>query len=303
MSVHQLKDGRWIVQFREEDGGKLKREYFGRGPEAEKAAFKRNDQLCLRPYKRTVQGHSAFFVDLVNSYADSRTGIVQETTLINFMWKMDGVILPELGHIRAMNITPKRADKYVKKRLATETKKKTLIKRTTVHRELSDIKAVLNWSAKRNYIAFNPLRDYEMPKRDDAVILPPSSAEIDAIIKHAPDRLIRAISVSYYTGLRPGQRELYSLKWSDVDFEAGTILVTSAKKGGDFKYRLVPIHSDFVRVLNHWYNQDKRARNSLGTNVPSKKNKVKTDTSECIKQKSKDGTYRGGKREGAEKKL
>jgi len=45
--------------------------------------------------------------------------------------------------------------------------------------------------------------------------------------------------------------------------------------------------------------KDLRARNSLGTNVPSKKNKVKTDTSECIKQKSKDGTYRGGKREGA----
>jgi len=249
MSVHQLKDGRWIVQFREDDSGKLKRKYFGRGPEAEKAAFKHNDQLGLRPYKRVAQGHSAFFNDLVNSYADSRVGIVQETTLVNFMWKMDGVILPELGHIRAMNLTPARIDKYVKKRVRT-------VKRTTVHRELSDVKAVLNWSARRRYIAFNPLRDYEMPKRDDAVILPPSSSEIEAILKNAPDRLIRAIGLSYFTGLRPGQRELFSLKWSDVDFAAGTILVTSAKKGGQFKFRLVPIHPDFVAVLKSWNEKD-----------------------------------------------
>ena len=182
MSVHQLKDGRWIVQHRIKKTGKIKREYFGRGPEGEKAAFVRNGELNLRGYKRIVQGHSAFFNDLVNAYADSRVGIVQETTLVNFMWKMDGVILPELGHIRAMNITPKRIDRYVKKRLSTKTKKDTLVKRTTVHRELSDIKAVLNWSAKRNYIAFNPLQNHEMPKRDDAIIMPPSSDEIEAIL-------------------------------------------------------------------------------------------------------------------------
>ena len=203
----------------------------------------------MRQYNQVVQGHSAFFVDLVNAYADSRAAIMQEQSLVNFMWKMDGVILPELGHIRAMNITHKRADQYVKKRVQK-------VKRTTIHRELSDIKAVLNWSAKRSYIAFNPLRDYEMPKRDDAIILPPSSLEIDAIIKHSPERLIRAISLSYYTGLRPGQRELYSLQWSDVDFSGGTILVKSAIKGGQFKFRMVPIHPDFIEVLRAWYATD-----------------------------------------------
>jgi len=247
MAVHQLKDKRWIIQYRD-NSGKLKREYFGRGPEAEKQAFERNRALDLREYNRVAQGHSAFFVDLVNSYAEGRLGIVQETTLTNFMWKMSGVILPDLGHVRAMNITPKRIDQYVKKRLES-------VKRTTVHRELSDVKAVLNWSARRNYIAFNPLHNYEMPKRDDAIILPPSADEIKAILKYSPERLIRAISLCYYTGLRPGQRELYSLKWSDVDFTTGTILVTSAKKGG-LKYRMVPIHPDFIDALKYWHEVD-----------------------------------------------
>jgi len=256
MAVHQLKDKRWIVQYRDKETGKLKREYFGKEPGSETKAFERNRELNLREYKRVVEGHSAFFVDLVNAYAQGKVGIIQESTLTNFMWKMDGVILPELGHIRAMNLTPKRMDQYVNKRLKSKSKKKEPIKRTTVHRELSDIKAVLNWAARRRYIAFNPLVNYEMPKRDDAIIIPPSSDEIKSILKHSPDRLLRAISLSYYTGLRPGQRELYSLKWSDVDFEAGTIMVTSAKKGGQFKYRMVPIHPDFVEVLSQWRVQD-----------------------------------------------
>ena len=78
---------------------------------------------------------------------------------------MKGVILPEFGTVPAMSITPKKIDRYVKKRL-TEKRiikhgaKRQVIgpaKKTTVHRELSDIKAVLNWAVRRNIIAFNPI--------------------------------------------------------------------------------------------------------------------------------------------------
>ena len=117
MSVHQLKDGRWFAQRRDKDTGKLKREYFGRGPEAEKAAFERNGELDLRGYKKAVQGHSAFFVDLANEYAAAKMGNNQESTLVKLMYKMDRIILPILGHVRAMNITPKKIDAYIKTRL------------------------------------------------------------------------------------------------------------------------------------------------------------------------------------------
>lgn len=45
MSVHQLKDGRWIVQYYRDY--KPKREYFGRGDEAKQEALKRSDVLSL----------------------------------------------------------------------------------------------------------------------------------------------------------------------------------------------------------------------------------------------------------------
>ena len=249
MSVHQLEDKRWIVQYKDKESGKLKREYFGRGSEAEKKAFERNEQLGLREYKRVAQGHSAFFNDLVNSYAQARLAHIQETTLEKFMYRMNANTLPQLGHFRAMNITPKKLDAFVQLRLKK-------VKKTTVHRELSDIKAVLNWAARRRYIAFNPIEKYEMPKRDDEIILYPSEDEINAILQHSPGRLKRAIAISYYTGLRPGQRELFSMKWNHINFQANTILVQSAKKGSRYNHRIVPIHPDFTAILKQWYDAD-----------------------------------------------
>ena len=152
MSVHQLTDGRWFVQYLDKlRPGKKKREYFGRGEKAEIKARKYNESLALKKRgSRKKDNHSAFFVDLVNEYATARLAHIQETTLENFMYKMKGVILPQLGRIRAMNITPKRLDAYVKNRLKT-------VKKTTIHRELSDIRAVLNWAVRRRLIALRML--------------------------------------------------------------------------------------------------------------------------------------------------
>jgi len=186
------------------------------------------------------------------------------------------VILPSLGNVRAMSITPKKIDGYVKDRLANSrtikqvTKTGAVInrtikaaKKTTIHRELSDIRAVLNWSVRRRLIAFNPIATYEMPKRDDDYIAYPSATEIESILKYAPERLTRAISISYYTGLRPGQRELYSMRWHHVDFQANTIIVKSAKKGSKYKHRLVPVHPEFIAVLNEMYDKDERPNGAI----------------------------------------
>jgi len=250
MGIHQRKDGRYYVHFRDKQTGKTKKISFGRGPEEEQKANAFYESLGLRTYKRkTPTDNSTQFSKLVNAYARGRQAHVQPSTLENFMWKMKGVILPILGKTPAMNITHQKIDLYVQKRLRS-------VKRTTIHRELSDIRAVLNWAAKRRYIAFNPIAGYEMPKRDDAEILPPSPKEIELILNHSPDRLTRAICISYYTGLRPGLRELYSLKWENVDFDTGTITVISAKKFGKYKTRLVPIHPGFVEILKSWHRLD-----------------------------------------------
>ena len=104
-------------------------------------------------------------------------------------------------------------------------------------------KAVLNWSVARRpqLIPLNPIRDYKLPKKDDAIIPPPTNAETTAILKHAAPHLKRAITLSYYIGLRPGAVELLSLTWDRINWDTENILIISAKKGGPEK-RMVPIH-------------------------------------------------------------
>jgi integrase len=304
MSVHKLKDGRWFVQYPDKlRPGKKKREYFGRGAESEQKARKYNDSLALgKQGYRKPKDTSVDFCDLVNEYASARLAHIQESTLTNFMWKMQGVILPEFGDIPALNITPKKIDAYVKTRLTKSrtikqviktgvVKKRTIkpAKKTTIHRELSDIKAVLNWAVKRQMIVFNPIEKYEMPKRDDDVILYPGEDEISAILNHSPERLVRAISISYYTGLRPGEKELYSMRWNHVDFRANTIMVRSAKKGAKYTHRIVPIHPDFIPVLRQWYEKDDSQN---GTIIQYRGKPVKSLKKSFAKAKEKAGITR-----------
>jgi len=250
MSVHQKKDGRWFVRYREKGTGNLKDEYFGRGIEAERRARARNDELDLRPWvHRTPKQQSPFFVDIVNAYTEAKLGRMQPSSIKNFVWKMKGVVVPAIGEeFQAIKITPAKLDAYVKKRLSAG------VKRTTIHREITDIKAVLNWSVRRGYLTHNPAIGFEPPKRDDEIIMPPTIDELNRIAAHSPPHLLRAISLSYYTGLRPGG-ELYAITWADLDCSIPAVLVRSAKKHGR-PSRMIPIHPEFIGQLIRWYHED-----------------------------------------------
>lgn len=246
------KDGRWIVQYRDKKTEKLKTEYFGRGLEAEQKAKERNKALGLRSWKRrTPKRESPFFYELWDAYIEAKAKKIGETTVDNMLIKMRKIILPEIALIQAINLTDHRMDQYVNKRLKK-------VKRTTVHRELSDIQAILNWSVKRKFLAFNPIQHYEKPDRDDEPIRPPSPSETRKILEHASPHLIRAICLSHYTGIRPGARELFSRTWDDVDFDNKTIFVISARKGGRLKSRNVPLHPDLLNLLYIWHYEDRK---------------------------------------------
>ncbi len=257
MSVHKRPDGRWFVVWRE--AGRQVRRYFGRGLEAESRAREFDKGRSRAWVRRTPEVNAAAFADLVNAYIAAKSASMQPESIKNFEWKMIGVILPEIGHLKAALLTPARLDLYVAKRLKSPRElqdgSKRYPKRTTIHREISDVKAVLNWSVRRRYIAFNPAAGFEMPRRDDAILMPPSADEVQRLVDVAPDHLRRGILLSYYLGLRPGTRELFALTWQDVDIDGGTVLVRSAAKGGP-RLRVVPIHAGLAPIIAGWRKTD-----------------------------------------------
>ncbi len=254
MSVHQTKDGRWYCQYRVPGSRSKKREYFGRGAAGRSAAYTRDDEVKAEKAialgrKRRHPGPT--FGELANVYTRAKMGSMAQVSMDLLLRKLAAIIVPEIGSLRVHQITPERLDAYTRKRLKT-------VKTTTVHRELSDIIAILNWAANRKIIMENPVRGYQKPKRDDEIIQPPTIDETRRILAKAPEHLARAITLSLYTGLRPGQSELLRLKWNAVDWDQKTLHVVSARKGGRYS-RTIPLHPVLLEHLEAWFAADRRA--------------------------------------------
>jgi len=263
MAVTQLKDGRWICYYRFQVQGsevhgsglnerkisRIKKEYFGRGAGAEARAWARNKELNLQKRKSARPSLGPLFQDLVEEYVKNK--IFSKNSQDHLEIRLNANILPAFGNLHTIHITDQHLDNYVQKR------RNDGVKYTTIHYELTIIQAILNWSASRKppLIPANPVRGYKKPERDDEIILPPTREEINRILAEASPHLKRAIMLSYFLGLRPGDVELLSLTWPNVNRENETILVISAHKGGVEK-RMVPIHKELLPYLKKWAEED-----------------------------------------------
>ncbi len=253
MAVRQLKDGRWIVYYRlPEEPGKIRREYFGRGSEAKLNAVQRNEELGLAPRRTSnTRLRGPTFFDLALLYTKHRG--FKPNPLEQLKIRLKGIILPHFGHKRATMLTDDDMDSYVAKR------RQNHIKDNSIARELTDVKAILNWSVKRRppLIPFNPVRDYKAPNKQDDIILPPNRQEFQRLYEKSPAHLRRFILMSSFIGARPGKVEILSIQWGKVDWENHWIQVVSADKGGP-PVRHVPIHKDFLDQLAKWWEEDEK---------------------------------------------
>jgi len=250
MAVKQLPDGRWICYWNE--AGKRKKEYFGRGIDAEANARRRNDALNLRRGRPHIRQVGPTFFDLAKEYY-SRKGFDRKPHE-SLSYRLDGAILPIIGHIRAMHLTGNHLEDYVVQRRLDK------IKDNSIAREITDIKAILTWATRRTppLIPINTVRDFKGPAATDTIIMPPEPEELAAIYAAAAAHLQRFILLASYLGARPGATELLSLAWSSVSWSGRSVRIISADKGGP-PSRYVPLHQNLIGPMEEWQQAD-RAR-------------------------------------------
>jgi len=277
MAVNQLKDGRWIVQYpNPEPPPKTKREYFGRGPEAEAAARVRNRELGIRTWERRKPAKKIGIQvwELAEAWRLGRFGHMEASTDQSSWYKVNRNLMPEFGRRYAVTVTHADLDRYVRRRLSSPVMlhkkddrgrpvkvvamagdgRPRMVKRSTVRRELADLLAMFSYAKDRKLILTNPLEGYKLPKKDSKAAMPATVAEIEALLTHAAPHLARAVTLAYYTGARVGG-EILGLQWIHVDFRAQVIMITSAMKGGPL-VRLVPLHADLLEYLQVWRRED-----------------------------------------------
>lgn len=251
MSVHQLPDGRWICTIPKGTlPGQVKqtKEYFGRGDEGERKARARNLELGIGvPVGRRIT--SASFAELANDYLAARTLTATSSTVASLGYKIPNVLIPLLGEYQAHEVNHQALDKFVAVRRGQG------VKNRTIRDDLVYIKTILNYGVKEHKIAANYAAGYAPPRNDQERIRPPSREELQAIVDHAAPHIQRAIWIAYYTGCRPGPKELFSLTWRDVDFFNRSITITSAQKGG-LVAREIDIAEKFMVLLKQWREED-----------------------------------------------
>ena len=254
MSVHLRKDGAWIVRFRE-NGRELTR-YFGKGESAHADARAFNAQLGHREWvRRTPKQAGITFGEIARLYLEAAPARMEPSSIDNLVWKLNARILPLLTAEPAPTINPTKLDDYVARRLRQGYTRRDggevrYPKTVTIWREVTDILAILHWAFNRGYIHTYPAAGWRKPKRDDAVIAPPTREELRKLLKAAPEHLNKALCLSWYTGCRPGS-ELLSLRYNAIDWDSRTIFITSAKKNGP-RSRAVALHPDLYRLLKGW---------------------------------------------------
>lgn len=163
MAITQLKDGRWICYYRAkgEDGkSRIKKEYFGRGAGARAAAIKRNDELDLKPRRSAKVTRGPDFAELAKEYVRYKN--FNPNSKKHLLIRLKANILPAFGNKSAISISDEDLDNYDRQRLDShvmvltgpkENPKRKIIKdkngkprrigKSTVRREITDIKAIL----------------------------------------------------------------------------------------------------------------------------------------------------------------
>ncbi len=231
MSVKQTKDGRWYCTYRHEDD--VKREYFGRGPGAKDKAeardlevrlLKKRKQFTPRPQAIHLDRLAQLFLD------DAKARNTSERWRTEFASLLNTVILPTLPFKPVDRLEYKDILKLYD---AWEGRTPA-----TINRYLGYLRAVFRFGIKHSLTSKNPLATWTKarePKRDMHLTV----EDLKRLLEHAAPHLAWALEVEWELGTRPGVTELFSLRWDDVDIEAGMIHVRGSKtEGAD---RLIPI--------------------------------------------------------------
>ena len=99
---------------------------------------------------------------------------------------------------------------------------------STRNRYFCYLKAMLRFGIKHKMTTNNPLEGWSKSKEPYRE-LRLTVEDLGKILVHAKPHLKWALLLVFYTGIRPGPKELFSLTWDDVDFEKGVINVFRGK--------------------------------------------------------------------------
>lgn len=160
--------------------------------------------------------------------------------------------VPHIGHIQLDKLTPGHVQRMI------NTLSDTDLSARTVRYALTVLRIALNVAVRQGYVARNVAQFVEPPSapRFQGKVL--SLDQAHALLAQVEGHRFAALyHVAVLRGLRQG--ELLALRWSDIDWDAGTLRVAQSKS--DAGRRTVPLGAALVEKLReHWHWQQEERR-------------------------------------------
>lgn len=251
MSVGKTKDGRFFVQYRVSYRKSPKREYFGRGVEAKKAARERDAEVKLMKSREEEIRESHVYLDeLAQTYLDHEKARGRKQKFLNEVRnRLNKSYLPALNHVPIHRLTAKDFDK-----LAVEY---SGLSNSSFNRYITYLNVIFNFGVDFEYIEKNPMAAWRkrVMKREKTRELEITLEDVQAILDHAAPHVQKAIKLIFNTGCRPGQSELLKIKYSDVDYANERVRIRGTKTARSDRYvRLLP---EFLNEIKEWEKEAK----------------------------------------------
>jgi integrase len=152
-----------------------------------------------------------------------------------------------IGDITVSQLSKNRLELFRKKRLTEISKRKgRAVKPSTVNRDVSNLRAMLNKALEHAKIEINPIGRIKLLEENNVRERVLSQDEFESLYLHCTASLKGLVLIAYYLPMRQG--EILDLTWEEIDLKTGFIRLgghrTKNKTG-----RVIPLHPRIFEYL------------------------------------------------------
>jgi integrase len=251
----------YSIKFRTADGTQIKRAI---GPSRAQAEQALNAGLAATDRGELISPSRITFGEAADAWLSRKKPVIEASTYRDYETHLRMRLKPSFGELKLRQITRGRIEDYL-----AELDEAGELSRKTINDSLIPLRQVLARATRDGAIARNPASSGD---RDDPLELPYERPAMRALTREQARAYLDACPGWYRplaevllgAGLRVG--EAIALEWSDIDWDAGAILVTKTVKVGGVgtpkgdKTRSVAVADYLLEVLR----EHRAGRGALG---------------------------------------
>ncbi|EOT03937.1 site-specific integrase [Streptomyces noursei] len=231
-SIYLGKDGRWHgrVTVGVRDDGTPDRRHVSRKTRAEVTKAVRDLEKQRDSTGVAKAGQTWTVKTWLTHWAENIAApSVGENTIDGYRVAVYHHLIPGLGAHRLEKLEPEHLEHFYRKMQANGSSA------GTAHQAHRTVRTALNEAVRRRHLATNPAAIAKAPKVEEEEVEPYTIEEVQRLLLEADKhRNTARWVIALALGLRQG--EALGLKWEDVDFEAGVVLVRRGRLRPRYKH-------------------------------------------------------------------